>query len=642
MCGIVGTLSFKASGRGVDERLLVAMRDTMVHRGPDGGGLWVSADSRVGFGHRRLAIIDLSEAANQPMQNPEDTLSLVFNGEVYNHAEIRKELIALGHTVWKTDHSDSEVVLRAFEQWGIECLSRFRGMFALAIWDSVKRELWLARDRLGIKPLYYSLHGGRFSFASEIKALLSDPGHPRELDEAALFHFLSFLATPGPETLFQGVRKLPCGRWLRVSESGEMREERYWDALTHAAECPETGTAAGQVLDRLRESVALRKVSDVPVGVFLSGGLDSTSNAALFREGEALVKTYNVAFEGDNASYQNEHEHAREAAKFVGAEHHEVFLNSEDALAFLPQMVEFQDEPIADPVCVPLYFVAKLAREDGTIVCQVGEGADELFCGYNQWRYMLKLAGLADTLPGPLKRLGLSALDLIGKGNSPMRERWRRAVAGMPPFWSGAEAFTQPEKDLILSDSLKKRVGPLTSWDVIRPHWEHFQTHAPERSHLNWMTYVDLNLRLPEMLLMRVDKMTMAVSLEARVPFLDHKLVELVMGLPSNTKYQGGELKPLLKQAVRGLIPEATIQRKKQGFGIPIDEWFDQRLGGFAREKVLAFSRRTDLFDAGRVERWLPQASTKQIWYLLNLALWHERFLEGCKEVGEAWVSTRS
>ena len=288
MCGIVGALVFDKSSFRVSEPYISRMRDVMTHRGPDGAGVWIAADGRVGLGHRRLSIIDLSEAATQPMCNEDGTVWVSFNGEIYNHAEIRRELECTGGHRWKTDHSDTEVILHAFEQWGIECLQKFRGMFALAIWDAGARELWLVRDRIGIKPLYYSIHHKRMTFASEIKALLQDPDQPRAVHEEAFFHYLSFLTTPVPQTLFEGIRKLPGGTWLRVKEDGTITERRYWDVWDHTT--PLIGVSedeiAARLLSELRTAVKLRKVSDVPVGVFLSGGIDSSTNAALFSEGE--------------------------------------------------------------------------------------------------------------------------------------------------------------------------------------------------------------------------------------------------------------------------------------------------------------------------------------------------------------------
>src|SRR3954469_18460916 len=272
MCGIVGTLYFDGSAGRVSRERLHAMRDRMEHRGPDGAGSWISSDGAVGLGHRRLSIIDLSSAADQPMSAAHERLQIVFNGEIYNHAEIRAELTAAGVSDWKTDHSDTEVILRAYERWGFDCVHRFRGMFAFALWDGRSRELWLVRDRIGIKPLYYSAHHGRLTFASEIKALLEDPDQPRQIHEESFYHFLSFLTTPAPQTLFAGIRKVPSGSWLRVAQDGSIEERRYWDVWDEVEpiESASDEEIAERVLAELRASVRLRKVSDVPVGVFLS------------------------------------------------------------------------------------------------------------------------------------------------------------------------------------------------------------------------------------------------------------------------------------------------------------------------------------------------------------------------------------
>src|SRR5213594_4432945 len=408
MCGIVGVLSFTNSAFRVSDPYLTRMRDVMSHRGPDGAGIFVSGEGRLGLGFRRIAIIDMSERAMQPMSNEDGTLWVVFNGEIYNHAEIRAELESRGRHIWKTDHSDTEVILHAFEEWGIDSIHRFRGMFAIGLWDTKKRELWLIRDRIGIKPLYYSVHHGRISFASEIKALLQDPDQERSVDEESFYHYLSFLTTPAPQTLFSGIRKIPAGCWLRISDTGDIREHRYWDVWDHTK--PLVGVSDQEISERLlselRTAVRLRKISDVPVGVFLSGGIDSSTNTALFSEGEGgPVKTFAIGYEGEYKSYQNELHYARQMAEFTGSEHHERVLTQKDLLEFLPHMVHLQDEPIADPVCVPIYYVSKLARDNGVIVCQVGEGSDELFWGYPSWKTMLGLQRY-DDLPVPrlLKR----------------------------------------------------------------------------------------------------------------------------------------------------------------------------------------------------------------------------------------------
>jgi asparagine synthase (glutamine-hydrolysing) len=630
MCGIVGIYSF--SGKPIDENLLVNMRDSMSHRGPDGAGNWISDDRRIGMGHRRLSIIDLSDAASQPMCNEDGTRWIVFNGEIYNHAEIRTELERTSNHRWKTDHSDTEVILHAFEEWGIKCLEKFRGMFAIALWDQKTQQLWLVRDRMGIKPLYYSIHHGRISFASEIKALLIDPDQKRSVHDEAFYHYLSFLTTPAPQTLFEGIKKVSPGTWLRVNANGDIFEHRYWDVWDHTRPLTDVSEEeiAERILTELRTAVNLRKVSDVPVGVFLSGGIDSSTNAALFSEGEQKpIKTFTIGYEGEYPSYPNELRYARQMATRVGAEHHERILTQNDLLDFLPQMVHLQDEPIADPVCVPVYFVSKLARDHGVIVCQVGEGADELFWGYPGWERALRLQHYDDLpIPRTFKRLGLLGLRLLGKEQTFQYEWLRRGAAGEPIFWGGAEAFTELQKKHLLSQRLRKKFDQLSSWEILNPIRQRFEEKAWEKSALHWMSYLDLNLRLPELLLMRIDKMSMGVSLEGRVPFLDHKFVELAMSIPESLKTKNGVPKYILKKAVRGLIPDELIHRKKQGFGVPVYEWFFGRLGEVAQKELNVFCQRTDFLDPIQVQRLIASGSGPQVWYLLNFALWWKEYLQ--------------
>jgi asparagine synthase (glutamine-hydrolysing) len=545
MCGIVGAIAFENSSFKIQKDYIDRMRDTMIHRGPDGCGTWISENGKLGLGHRRLAIIDLSEAAAQPMCNADRSLWLTFNGEIYNHADIRSELIKDGFNQWKTDHSDTEVILHAYERWGIDALHKFRGMFAFGLWDNRKKELYLVRDRIGIKPLYYSIHHGRLTFASEIKALLEDPEQHRAVNEEAFYHYLSFLTTPGPQTLFDGIKKLTPGTWLRVTEDGAVKENRYWDVWDHTQ--PLTNISEDEIseriLEELRTAVELRKVSDVPVGVFLSGGIDSSTNAALFSEGESRpIRTFSIGYQGKYESYQNEIHFARRMAQEVGAEFHDRLLNMDDLIDFLPQMIHLQDEPIADPVCVPLYYVSKLARDNGVTVCQVGEGADELFWGYPKWKLRLELQYKNDwPVPTFIKKAGLAGLRLFGRENTQYYEWLRRGAYNLPVFWGGTEIFTEAQKGKVLSHRLKKRFQDFSSWEALKPIYDRFRKKAWEQKPLQWMSYLDLNLRLPELLLMRVDKMSMGVGLEGRVPFLDHKLVELAMSIPESAKTKNGK-----------------------------------------------------------------------------------------------------
>jgi asparagine synthase (glutamine-hydrolysing) len=631
MCGIAGILSFAPETWPVEETTIISMRDTMIHRGPDGAGVWIDQNARIGFGHRRLAIIDLSEAALQPMIMPDSSLSIVFNGEIYNHAELKNELIELGHTDWQTDHSDTEVILHAFQEWGIDCVKRFRGMFAIALWQAATQELWLIRDRIGIKPLYFAQDERGIVFASEIKAILAGPERKRAVDEEAFFHYLSFLTTPAPMTLFEGIGKLEAGTWSKISANGEVESQRWWDAWddVHLETSKTDDTIAEEILQELEEAVAYRKIGDVPIGVFLSGGVDSSTNVALFSKGGTEpVKTFSIGYGGDQESVADELPYARMIAEQVNADHHEYLISEDDLISFLPEMVRFQDEPIADPVCVPVYYVAKLARENGVTVCQVGEGADELYWGYPSWQIFLQLERFnAWPVPKLIKKLGVSLLRLAGKGSTLYTEFLRRGAEGLPIFWGGAEAFTETAKNSILSPRLREKFASRSSWESLAPIRQRFEENAPDPSPLNWMSYLDLNLRLPELLLMRVDKMSMATSIEARVPFLDHKFVQHALSIPAKLKTRNNVLKYLLKKAVRGLIPDQIIDRKKQGFAVPIDDWVFGCLGTAAEETLRDFCAVTDFLDPSGVERILKSGSARQVWYLLNFALWWNEFI---------------
>jgi asparagine synthase (glutamine-hydrolysing) len=630
MCGIVGAISFNPESFRVKDSYLRPMRDVMEHRGPDGSGLWLSSNGKVGFGHRRLSIIDLSTAATQPMVSDDGQVVLTFNGEIYNHAEIRAELEKEGITNWQSN-SDTEVILNAYIKWGIECIHKFRGMFAFAIWDGRTDEMYIVRDRIGIKPVYFAKQDDRFIFASEIKALLKDANLKREVNEEALFHFLSFITTPAPMTLFKGVNKLEPATYLHITADGSVNKVKWWDVLdANVEEITQEKEATTKLMQELDIAVKYRKVSDVPIGVFLSGGIDSSTNTALFsEEGKLPVKTFSMGYDGEYDSCKNEFVYAREVAEKFNAEHFEKSLTIDEMLDFLPRMVWLQDEPIADPVCVPVYFVSKLAKENGVTVCQVGEGADELFCGYPSWMAKLKLAKV-NALPCPrfIKKSLLWGLKKAGKDETFYYECLRRGAEGQPIFWGGVDVFTESHKQRLLSPRLRKKFAGKTSYDVIAPIYECYKQKAKKFSLLSWMTYMDLNLRLPELLLMRVDKMSMGVSLEGRVPFLDHKFVEFAFHLPEKIKIQGGILKSVLKSAVRGLIPDNIIDRKKQGFGMPVYEWYFEKLGDQTKQILEEFCDETDYFDKEEVFKLLASGKGSHIWYILNFALWWNHYIK--------------
>jgi asparagine synthase (glutamine-hydrolysing) len=433
--------------------------------------------------------------------------------------------------------------------------------------------------------------------------------------------------------LFKDIKKLPPATWLRVKEDGSVQQQRYWDVLDHTQ--PLTSFSeddiSAKLIDELRTAVKYRKVSDVPVGVFLSGGIDSSTNAALFSEGEEQpVKTFCIGYQGQYNSYQNETDFARKMADHIGAEHYDKLLTIEDLLNFVPHMVWLQDEPIADPVCFPVYYVSKLARDNGVIVCQVGEGADELFYGYPGWKTVLQLEKLNRLFPFRFpKNAGVRLFSKNEKIRNRFSTEWlRRAGEKLPIFWGGAEAFSEIQKKTLISERLKRKFRNYSSFETIRPFYKTFSQKAWEPSDLNWMTYIDLCFRLPELLLMRVDKMSMGVSLEGRVPYLDHKFVEFALSIPASIKARNGKLKYILKRSVRGIIPEELIDRKKQGFGVPIHEWFFERLGTEANKEIKRLCEETDFFDGNAVNNFLNLGRGAQSWYLYNFALWWKHYIK--------------
>ncbi len=641
MCGICGIFNH-AGGEGEASRLhLLSMRDSMVHRGPDDAGLYISEDRVIGLGHRRLSIVDLA-GGRQPMGNEDGSIWIVFNGEIYNHAELRRDLEKAGHK-YRTK-SDTETIIHLYEEKGTDCLQGLRGMFAFAIWDSRQRRLFLARDRIGVKPLYYAWHDGKFLFASEIKAILEYPGISRDVDPVALYHYLTFVATPPPRTLFKGIQKLAAGHFLVVERGGRITESVYWDAVV-AKDLVNTYSSeeeyAERLLELLEESVRLRMMSDVPFGVFLSGGIDSSSNVALMAKAlDRPVETFTVGYRGDETGGYNELDYARYVAGLFGARHHEVIISSDELIGCLPQLVYQQDEPVADPVNVPLYHVAKLARASGVVVAQVGEGSDELFCGYDHFIKFLRFqAGGWEQFrrwPAFLQQaVYQTGRTVLGSRREYHKlDTLRRAVENEELFWGGAIAFSETEKRLLLSEGFRRRSAGLSSFDVVKDFYKQFDRQNPDGDFLQRMTYLELKLRLPELLLMRVDKMTMATSVEARVPFLDHKLVEFALNVPTGFKIKH-EPKHILKRALAGVLPGEVIHRKKFGFGVPVKEWFKGELTGQI-EDVLTRSRirERDFFDYKYVSQLLQwhregrRDASFALWNLFTLALWYDFWIE--------------
>ena len=657
MCGICGIFNYGNSAQTFDEALLVRMSDAIKHRGPDDSGTFVSPDHRVGFGFRRLSIVDLSPAGHQPMLTSDRSVCIVFNGEIYNHQVLRKELEAKGYRY--RSRSDTETILYAYQEYGLNFIHKLLGMFSLALWDEKKKLLVLVRDRIGIKPLYYTVVDGQFIFGSEIKAILQHSSVPREPNLQALDAYLTFLISPAPLTMFKNIHKLEAGHFMVVGQDGVIRKEQYWDPVPlgqqPSIDIDGTPIPHSRLLDNgsgmteescistirslLKQSIKDRMMSDVPFGVFLSGGIDSSTNVALMAElMDRPVDTFSVGF-SDLEKY-NELGYARQIADQFKTNHHEVMIDQSIALDFLPGLIYHQDEPLADPVCIPLYFVSKLARDNGTIVVQVGEGSDEQFAGYNS---MLRELRFYKTFWKAYRSLPAFARSAIHKSAEAYFQRTQRYLAldyirkgleGEELLWGGAVNFTETHKRRLIAREQRVE-DPLPQALAAQWHAEILR-RDPSADYLKRMIYVEFKSRLPELLLMRVDKVSMATSIEARVPFLDHRMVEYSMTIPQQFKVKNGETKYILKKAVEGIVPDNIIYRKKQGFAAPVSEWLRNEWSAFAESRILS----STLVQEGMLRQDFIKTMVKShrerkidagqnIWNLLNLVLWYDFWIEG-------------
>ena len=630
MCGVSGIMYFNRNFF-VKKKQIHNMNLTLKHRGPDASGIWISKMKNIGLGHTRLSIIDLSKEANQPFVDPTKNYILAFNGEIYNYEEIKKKLINKGYK-FKTNNSDTEILLLSYIEWGEKCLNYFRGMFAFALWDEKLQRLWLVRDRLGVKPMYYKIDNNKIIFASEIKAILLDKTYKKEIDERCLFDYLTYCCAPPPKTMFKGIYKIEAGQFLIVEKSGKIKKKKYWDPLQNPVVFNDKkNNFFESIRNELEKSIKLRLVADVKTGIFLSGGIDSSTNAYISAKNSKKIHTFSIGYDKEYSSYKSELKYAKKVAEDVNSNHFEKKLSKEDFTNVLEKIIYHQDEPISDPVCIPIYYLSQLATNKNVKVCQVGEGADELFFGYTNWLRTLKIKKILDNYF--FKKICIPFLIILFKvfkiEYKYSYDLLLRAKKNLPIFWSGAEAFTDTEKKKILSEKLKKRYINEDSWKVVKNYYKSFMRKAQNKSFINWMTYVDLKLRLPELLLMRIDKMTMASSLEGRVPFLDYKLVEKMIDLPSNVKLKDNNLKCILKICVNDLLPSFLLKRKKQGFGLPLKDWLKEGLGVSEKKLIISFANETQLLNSKEIENILEKRpDDTRIWFLFNLALWWKVFFK--------------
>lgn len=642
MCGISGIFDLRSSPRGCDLAAIAStMANTLPYRGPDGADAWADADAGIGLGHRRLAIIDLTPTGAQPMHSADRRYVIVYNGEVYNFRELRDELTARGHAFRGT--SDTEVMLAAIGEWGIEqAVERFVGMFAFALFDHQARTLHLVRDRLGIKPLYWTVTDGWLLFGSELRALMAHPALRKDVDREAVAAFLRYSYVPTPATIFRGVFKLPPGCMLTVTAGGEPSVRSYWrlsDVVAQPADERITAdAAAAQLDDLLRDAVRRRMIADVPIGAFLSGGVDSSTVVALMQAcADRPVRSFTIGFR--EAAY-DESAHAREIARRLGTEHTEVMLGEDSALDLVGNIADWFDEPFADSSQLPTYLVSRMTRQHVTVALS-GDGGDELFGGYPKYAFLERTwrrfggwpHGLRTLFGGCLGRVPEPALTkaagiFLDPGRAErVGEKTRRLAAALaaPTGDDAARAL-----NVIGTDRADLVLGAHGSLAAER--MADLSTALPDLG--SRMQAEDMLTYLPDDILTKIDRCSMAVSLEARVPLLDHRVVEYVWSLP-RTLRRGGEPKALLKSVLARYLPLSLVERPKRGFSVPLGQWLSGPLRGWAEEMLSPNKLKNEgLLDAGAVQNlWQRHLSGREqnataLWNILMLRAWSERWLQ--------------
>jgi asparagine synthase (glutamine-hydrolysing) len=627
MCGIAGRFNY-LSGAPVAADMVRGMCDLIAHRGPDGDGVWTSG--AIGLGHRRLAIIDLSPAGRQPMLTTDGDLAITFNGEIYNFQSLRCELESRGHKF--SSRSDTEVMLAAYREWGVDCLGHFRGMFAFALWDAKERKLFAARDRVGKKPLHYFIDRDGFAFASEPKAFLADPSFSPEPDLEAISAFLTYQYVPSPLSAFRGVQKLPPAHFLTVQD-GRVSVQRYW-RLSYANKRRMSETdACAELLDRLREAVRLRLISDVPLGAFLSGGIDSSAVVALMAQlSDTPVKTFSIGF--DEKEF-DELPYARLVAERYATDHHE-FIVRPNATEIFPQLVWHYNEPYADASAIPTYYLSQLARRHVTVALN-GDAGDENFAGYRRYLPTERELPL-DGLPLPLRR-AVSGVARVAP--APLRSdsmiyrgrRWLRRLSDTPEnrYSRWLTIFHPDLKAEMCDPEFLNRAGG----DAATRFLPDAFAASDAEQFVDALLDVDVSYYLSDCLLVKVDIATMAHGLEGRSPMLDHEFMQFAASLPADLKLRGDTTKYIFKRAVRDLVPSDIIDRPKKGFSVPLDRWFRNELRELSADLLLdGRLAQRGYFKAGAVQRLLEEhwsgatSWNNQLWALLMLESWHRTFID--------------
>jgi asparagine synthase (glutamine-hydrolysing) len=620
MCGICGLFE---PGRetAVEKAVLKNMADTLRHRGPNDEGFY--SDTAIGLAHRRLSIIDL-EGGHQPLSNEDGSVWIVFNGEIYNFEELNRDYLQAGHC-FRT-RSDTETIVHLYEELGDECIAKLRGMFSIALWDGRRKRLLLARDRIGKKPLYYSWDGRRLVFGSEIKALWPAGGLSREMDMEAMSDYFSLQYVPAPKTIYRNIRKLRPAHYLVADASG-IREVPYWDICFDRTEELSEAEWCERFLDEYRTAVKLRLVSDVPLGAFLSGGVDSSSVVAVMNEFQSPVTTCSIGF---TEQRYDEAVDARQFAGSLGADHHEHTVRPE-AIGLLPKLAWHYDEPFADSSAVPTYYVSQMARRHVAVALS-GDGGDENFAGYGRYRHDLWENRLRSAVPAPLRR---NVFGPLGRwypklGWAPRVFRARNTFQSLSRdplegYFNGIACSCPPEfKTKLLGPEVWKRLNGYDSVEVLRYYYDRAGTDDP----LSRIQYVDMKTYLVDDILVKVDRASMANSLEVRCPLLDHKLMELIARIPSGLKLHNGQGKYIFKEAMRSVLPDSVLTRRKQGFAVPVSDWFRGQLKDFAHNAL--FGRKNELLNHVFLARcWDQHQSGRRdwsamLWCVLMFRTWQE------------------
>ncbi|HBH47295.1 MAG TPA: asparagine synthase (glutamine-hydrolyzing) [Bacteroidales bacterium] len=637
MCGISGLYYINRSDFNEDEirGQLRLMNDTLTHRGPDDNGLWMENDFGVGFGQTRLSIIDLTDSGHQPMVDPSTGSSISFNGEIFNYREIKNQYLASERF---NSSSDTEVILKMYRKYGVESIEYLDGMFAFGLWDNVKKELILSRDYSGKKPLYYANLNGKFAFSSEIKALLKLPWIMRELDNEALYHFLTFSSLPEPYTMFKGISKFNPGHYMIINSSGIKEYKPFKELRLSKLNITSEKELSHDLISRIENAVQYRMVSDVPVGAFLSGGVDSSLMVAIMRENtNEEIKTYSIGFE-EQPGY-NELEYARRISKNYNTTHFERIVKPKDLTELLPKIVEIFDEPLSDTTSIPIYFISELAKQNDTKVIITGDGADELFAGYSNFKKYDKLYlfyNIWKNFPIVMRKSLTQLYGLISKSN-PIYELLYRAENDQEFMWIGANGFKESTKQNLLSPGYYQATKDLNSYSIVQKYLDSFsasKTNDRNLDHIDWMCYMGYRLEDINRYLFRSDRLAMAHSVETRSPFLSKQLVDYSFSIPSNYKIRNGEAKYILKKAAEKYLSDEILYRKKQGFCVPIREWGGLLITDFILDNISNFEQDFNIFNSNEVRRQVKELQngnknyTNNIWTIYLLINWFNKWMK--------------